>query len=109
MGACANGDAVKDALHSARSILLIALAEPVAVVDDIEEESWPTCCAGYSTFRSDCTPLISRSTVKVAASSTVIVPGLRTPLLSALVSYPFELGVDPDLTHAGNPRPHLRC
>ena len=92
-------DAIQDPAACAID-LVDPLTEPVAIVNRARERSSPTCYEGCSTSRWRCLPLISRSTLKVAASTTVIVPGLSAPLTSRLVRHALKLRVDPDLADA---------
>src|SRR5262245_9699574 len=105
-GRLANSDAVKD--RSTWPIDLVnPLAEPVAVVDNIERKVRPHVVrviphsarlnAVYFALDSE-----SRCVEHRDCS------GLEHAAPVPLVSYSLELGVDPDLAHARYPRSHLR-
>src|SRR5436309_15443815 len=100
-GCLADCDAVKDG--SAGSVDLVnPLAEPVAVVNDIEREVRP------HVVRVIPHPARLHAVDFALDSESRCVEhrdcsGLEDAAPIRLVSYSLELGVDPDLAHAGSP------
>ena len=105
-GRLANGDAVED--RSTRPINLVnPLAEPVAVVNDIEREVRPHVVRVIphpARLHSVDFTLDGEGGCVEHRDCSRLEDAARIPL----VSYPLELSVDPDLAHAGYGRPYLR-
>ena len=105
-GCLADCDAVKDG--SAGSVDLVdPLAEPVAVVDNIEREVRPHVVRVIphpARLHSVDFTLDGEGGCVEHRDCSRLEDAARIPL----VSYPLELSVDPDLAHAGYGRPYLR-